>query len=256
MEKDIIKDSVRQTYSRIASRQQQSCCSSGCCGPASPADIAASVGYRPEDLEKIPAEASLGLGCGNPVQHAGLKTGEIVVDLGSGAGMDVFLAASIVGPKGKAVGIDMTEEMVVKAAATARNRGINNVAFFRGEIENLPLPDGFADVVISNCVINLSVDKEQVFREIYRVLKPGGRIAVSDIVADRPIPQEARDNLALWAGCIAGAVEHGRYLEIIENTGFAAIEATAAGGYRFDNQDSAGMPGLKSITVTAVKPGC
>jgi len=254
MEKDIIKDSVKQTYSRIAASQQQSCCSSGCCGTASPRDIAISVGYRPEDLEKIPAEASLGLGCGNPVGHAGLKTGETVVDLGSGAGMDVFLAASIVGPEGKAVGIDMTEEMVIKAAATARSRGITNVAFFRAEIEKLPLTDGFADAVISNCVINLSVDKEQVFREVYRVLKPGGRITVSDIVSDGPIPQQARDNLALWAGCIAGAVEQDRYLEMIGDAGFSGIEVTAAGSYRFNNLEGAGMPELKSITVKAIKP--
>jgi len=255
MEKDIIKESVKQTYSRIATSKQQGCCSSGCCGQINPSDLAVSVGYRPEDLEKIPAEASLGLGCGNPVEHAGLKTGETVVDLGSGAGMDVFLAASIVGPEGKAVGIDMTEEMVVKAAATARSRGIANTGFFRAEIENIPLPDGFADAVISNCVINLSVDKEQVFSEVYRVLKPGGRITVSDIVAGGPVPQQARDNLALWAGCIAGAVEEDRYLEMIRNAGFAGIEVTAAGSYRFNSLEADGMPELKSITVKAVKPG-
>jgi arsenite methyltransferase len=186
--------------------------------------IATSFGYTEEELASIPAEANMGLSCGNPTATAHLRPGEVVVDLGSGGGLDVFLAAKKVGPTGKAIGIDMTPEMVERANANAKKQGATNVEFHQATIDQLPLPDAKADCVISNCVINLAPDKSAVFREIFRVLKPGGRVAVSDIALKKTLPQDLEQNLYAYVGCIAGAIPIAEYLEGLKTAGFAAVQ--------------------------------
>jgi len=219
MESDAIRKAVRDKYASVVINRT-SCCgpSSSCCGPT--AGASAALGYSPEDLKQIPDDADLGLGCGNPVALASLVEGETVVDLGSGAGIDCFLAAKKVGERGRVIGVDMTPEMVERARENARKSGFGNVEFRLGEIENLPVADGTADVVISNCVINLSPDKERVFREVYRVLRPGGRMMVSDIVLERRLPEEIARSVAAYTGCIAGASLKADYLGMIAAAGF------------------------------------
>ncbi len=209
------------------------CClpsvSSTCCGPTStdtsadPEDTARLLGYTPADLAAVPAGANLGLGCGNPRAIADLKPGETVLDLGAGAGLDCFLAARAVGPNGHVIGVDMTPEMVARARANARTGGYQNVEFRLGEIEHLPVADASVDVIISNCVINLSPDKPAVFAEAYRVLKPGGRLAVSDIVATAELPAEWRNDMALLSGCIAGALHMDQLARLIKAAGFEDV---------------------------------
>jgi SAM-dependent methyltransferase len=201
---------VRKAYGRIAA-QGGGCCGpqSSCCGGGRAAEVAAGVGYSDAELATLPEGANLGLSCGNPTALAGLKPGETVLDLGSGAGLDVFLASQRVGPAGKAIGVDMTPEMLDKArrnAVSFRERtGLDNVAFHQGQIEALPLPDASVDVVLSNCVLNLSPDQAQVWKEIARVLKPGGRVSISDMVLLRPLPAALKESVEALVGCIAGA---------------------------------------------------
>lgn len=220
-----IKKYVQQRYGEIATKK------TSCCGPQS-ADKALNLGYSEQDLKNVPGSSNMGLGCGNPVALASLKEGETVLDLGSGGGIDVFLAAERVGSKGKVIGVDMTEEMVEKARRMAVKHGFKNAEFRLGDIEALPIEEGSIDVVISNCVINLAPDKEKVFREAYRVLKPGGRIMISDIVTEGELPKEDRENLEAWAGCVAGALEKGQYLTLMERAGFrnVAIVSERASG--------------------------
>jgi arsenite methyltransferase len=189
--------------------------------------VAEAFGYTDDELASIPAEANMGLSCGNPTAFASLKPGEVVVDLGSGGGLDVFLAASKVGPTGKAIGIDMTSEMLALARKNAA--GYDNVEFYQSTIDNLPLPDASVDCVISNCVINLAPDKPAVFREIARVLKPGGRLAVSDIALKQPLPPEVGDSLMAYVGCIAGAIPIGNYKAGLAAAGFAAVQVIDSG---------------------------
>ena len=203
MEDSKVKEVVKKRYSEIA-KNEESCCPSCSRGPST-RDIALQIGYSAEDLDDIPDSSSIGLGCGNPVALARLKEGETVLDLGSGGGMDAFLAAKKVGTKGKVIGVDMTEEMIQRAISTASEYGYENIEFRLGEIENLPVKDNSVDVVISNCVINLSPDKEKVFREAYRVLKPSGRILISDVVTKRELPEKVKKSFEAWAGCVAGA---------------------------------------------------
>src|SRR6187431_131958 len=186
--------------------------------------VAEAFGYSPEELAAIPAEANMALSCGNPTATAHLGPGEVVVDLGSGGGLDVFLAARKVGPTGKAIGIDMTPEMVERARAGARKQGFTNVEFHRSTIDDIPLPDDSADVVISNCVINLAPDKPAVLREVFRVLKPGGRVAISDIALKKPLPPELGNDLLAYVGCIAGAVPIGEYVAELKAAGFSAVQ--------------------------------
>jgi arsenite methyltransferase len=211
MNADNIRKAVRDKYASVVINRT-SCCgpSSSCCGPT--AGASAAIGYSAEDLKNIPDDADLGLGCGNPVALASLTVGETVVDLGSGAGIDCFLAAKKVGERGRVIGVDMTPEMLERARENARKSGLANVEFRLGEIENLPVADATVDVVISNCVINLSPDKERVFREVHRVLKPGGRMMVSDIVLERELPEEIARSVAAYTGCIAGASLKSDYL--------------------------------------------
>jgi SAM-dependent methyltransferase len=229
-----IKKMVREGYGAIAAggspcciSAEPSCCApaaSSCCRPGPAEDISSKIGYSEEELSSVPGEADLGLGCGNPVALASLREGETVLDLGSGAGLDCFLAANRVGEKGKVIGVDMTPEMLQRARENARKGGYANVEFRLGEIENLPVADNSVDVVISNCVINLSPDKPGVFREAFRALKPGGRLMISDIVLEGELPQAVRDSAAAYVGCISGAVRKEDYLEMIKEAGFVEVE--------------------------------
>jgi arsenite methyltransferase len=186
--------------------------------------VAEAFGYSPDELSAVPAEANLGLSCGNPTAFASLKPGETVVDLGCGAGLDVLLAAAKVGPTGRAIGIDMTLEMIERAQRNAVQQGTTNVTFHLSKIDNLPLPDTSVDCVISNCVINLAPDKRAVFREVFRVLKPGGRVAVSDIALKKPLPEDLAASVAAYVGCIAGAITIDEYRHGLEEAGFAAVQ--------------------------------
>ena len=226
MRPDEIKNVVRKEYAKFAAAGI-SCCpgAHSCCGSAPAADeVGRRIGYSDEDLKNAPEGANLGLGCGNPVALASLKEGEIVLDLGSGAGFDCFLAAGRVGQTGKVIGVDMTPDMLSKARDNAVKSGFTNVEFRLGEIEHLPVPDSHVDVIISNCVINLSPEKDQVFREGFRVLKPGGRLMVSDIVLLRELPAAVRESVAAYVGCVAGAVLKDEYLEGMRSAGFENVQ--------------------------------
>ena len=249
--KDIIHDAVRQRYAALA-RQ-----STPCCGPAkeqvegqSPLQI-----YTGSTLDGLAAEVTeLSLGCGDPVTIAGLKPGETVLDLGSGGGIDCFLAAQNVGPSGHVIGVDMTPEMISRAQANADKMNVQNVEFRLGQIEDLPVENASIDVTISNCVINLSPDKSAVFHEIFRALKPGGRISVSDIVTDGRFAPSLQEDLDQWAACVVGAIELDAYLELLEQAGFTDIEVASkvdAAGIVAHRQ---GMPDLYSARITARKP--
>lgn len=246
-----IKDFVKNRYGEIAKSEVSCCCAPSCCDGTS-LDVALSIGYSKEDLENIPEEASLGLGCGNPVALASLKEGETVLDLGSGAGIDVFLAATKVGEKGKVIGVDMTKEMVVRARKTAVKHGFKNVNFRLGEIEKLPVDSNTVDVIISNCVINLAPDKEKVFKEAYRVLKSGGRLMVSDLVTEEELPEEVKKSFEAWAGCIAGALVKGDYLDKIERAGFEKVKIASESSYEIDVSEEL-IGKITSVQVEAYK---
>ena len=222
-----IHDQVRKAYGQIASSGGSCCGSSGCCDGAANSNVAQAVGYSAEELAQIPDGANMGLSCGNPTALASLRPGEVVLDLGSGGGFDVFIAAAKVGPTGRAIGVDMTAEMLKKAragiAAFTAQTGLNNVEFRLGEIEHLPVPDNSVDVIISNCVINLSPDKPQVWREIARVLRPGGRVSISDLALQQPLPQELRESVEALVGCIAGAVLVDENRQMAQAAGLAEI---------------------------------
>ncbi len=221
-----IKQVVKERYGQAATRVQSgeaSCCGSG--STAASCDPISSNLYSREEGATIPETALLAsLGCGNPTALAQLNPGETVLDLGSGGGIDVLLSARRVGPSGKAYGLDMTEEMLALARENQKKAGVDNVEFLKGEIENIPLPDNSVDVIISNCVINLSADKDKVFREAFRVLKPGGRLAVSDIVVRGDVPPEIQRSLELWAGCIAGALRDTDYANKLRAAGFQTVD--------------------------------
>jgi arsenite methyltransferase len=247
-----IKEVVKGRYAQIAKQDQESCCPSCGCG-VSPAVQAQAIGYLKEDLEHVPEEAIMGLGCGNPTAIADLKAGEVVLDLGSGAGVDVFLAANKVGPTGRVIGVDMTEEMVDKAKSTARDYGYHNVEFRLGEIEKLPVEDKSVDAIISNCVINLSPDKSKVFQEAYRALKPGGRLMVSDIVSEGALPDEIKTDSNAWSCCIGGALEQQEYLKEIREAGFEDVQVLSSKEFYIEGEESQALTKLLSITVRACK---
>lgn len=225
MNKEETKKIVREGYAKVAI-QKSFCCGpvNSCCNTADVAkDISKKIGYTDEELKAVPEGANLGLGCGNPVAIASLKEGETVLDLGSGPGLDCFLAADKVGKNGKVIGIDMTQEMLEKARANATKGNYSNVEFRIGEIEDLPVAGSSVDVVISNCVINLSPDKESVFKETYRVLKPGGRMMVSDIVLSKELPDFIKDSVDAYVGCISGAITKDEYLKTVAGAGFSEV---------------------------------
>ncbi len=224
MEQEKIRKTVRERYAGIAA-EKGSCCDTGstCGAEGSAEEIGRRIGYSEQEMQSVPDGANLGLGCGNPTALASLKRGETVLDLGSGAGFDCFLASREVGPEGKVIGVDMTPEMVEKARGNARRGGYGNVEFRLGEIENLPVADGTVDAVISNCVINLSPEKRRVFDEAYRVLKPGGRMMISDLVLSKPLPESVKESVSAYVGCIAGAMPRDKYLETIAAAGFQDV---------------------------------
>ena len=238
-----IKKNVRDGYARIA-KTSGSCClpSASCCGAGRTVEIISrDIGYSDEDMKNVPEGANLGLGCGNPTAIADLKPGETVLDLGCGGGFDCFLAARRVGPSGRVIGVDMTPEMLARARKNIeqyRERtGLDNVEFRLGEIEHLPVPDACVDVVLSNCVINLSPDKPQVWREIFRTLKPGGKVSVSDLALLRPLPDNIRAMAAALVGCVAGAVLVEETRAMLEEAGFTSIVLTPNPDYVRNMQD-------------------
>lgn len=228
---DTVRQQVREQYGKVAERGTCGCAPT-CCSPeavapslanADVAKVSQQLGYSAEDASGVPDGANLGLGCGNPIAIASLKPGQTVLDLGSGAGFDAFLAAKAVGPTGQVIGVDMTPEMISKARKNKVVGDYQNVDFRLGEIENLPVADASVDVIISNCVINLSPDKAKVFREAFRVLKPGGRLAISDVVATAPLPDKVREDIALYAGCVAGTSLVEDIKVMLRSAGFAKI---------------------------------
>lgn len=233
--KKVIKEHVKKGYAKIAQQGTSCCPSSSCCGNASLIhNISKTIGYTEEEMSGVPEGANLGLGCGNPVAIASLKEGEVVLDLGSGAGFDAFLAAAKVGKTGRVIGVDMTQEMVEKAKKNAQKSNYSNVEFRLGEVENLPVENNSIDVIISNCVINLSPDKESVFKEAYRVLKPGGRLMVSDLVLIKELPAIIKNSVEAYVGCLAGAAMKDDYLGFIEKVGFKEIKVISQANYPID----------------------
>ena len=247
MESPDIKHVVKEKYGQAA----LGIATGGCCG--SNCDPITSNLYETSQTNDIPAEAlTASLGCGNPTALAQLKPGEVVLDLGSGGGIDVLLSAKRVAPNGKAYGLDMTDEMLALANENKRKAGVENVEFLRGEIENIPLPDSSVNVVISNCVINLSADKDRVLREAFRVLKPGGRFAVSDVVTRGEIPPAIRSSVLLWVGCVAGALEENEYRQKLAGAGFESVAIEPTRVYRAE--DAREFLSAQSIDVDAIAP--
>lgn len=251
-----VRNTVREHYGKVAETNGAVGCAPGCCGEGPTASSA--LGYSSDELASVPNGANLGLGCGNPQAIAGLRVGETVLDLGSGGGFDCFLAARQVGPTGRVIGVDMTPQMVTKARANAREAGVVNVDFRVGEIEHLPVLDASVDVVLSNCVINLSPSKDQVMREAFRVLRPGGRLAISDVVATAPIPERFRGTDAALTGCAGGAAPVGELERMLSEAGFAEIAVRPRPESRAFIKDW--MPGsgveeyIASATIEAIKP--
>jgi arsenite methyltransferase len=245
-----IKRAVEEKYAAIARGEQ-----TGCCNPTSTGEklynvATMAVRYTSAELQELPEGANLGLGCGDPTLDADLKPGQTVLDLGSGAGVDCFLAARRVGPEGTVIGVDMTDEMLAKARSNARRGGFSNVEFRKGEIENLPVESETVDRIISNCVINLAPDKARVFAEAYRVLKPGGAITVSDVVSIGEIPGSVRSDMEAWAGCVAGALEKHAYLEVVRAARFSEVVVLKEVAYDYGRTADYA---LASVTVRAVK---
>jgi arsenite methyltransferase len=246
-----VRKMVREGYGKIA-EQKSSCCGCGC---GSVTNVSEQVGYTREELKSVPEGADLNLGCGNPVAMASLKEGEIVIDLGSGGGLDCFLAANKVGIKGKVIGVDMTAEMLDKARANCRKGKFTNVEFRLGEIENLPVANNTADVIISNCVINLSPNKQRVFEEAYRVLKPNGRLMISDMVLLKEIPEAIAKSVEAYIGCIAGAEKRQDYLNHIKKAGFNKVEIVEETKLPFEVlvSDATAQQVIKQLKITKQK---
>ena len=254
---DEIKKIVREGYAKAVTQKTSCCSTSSCCGSTNKAkDMSKKVGYSDVEMSVVPEGANLGFGCGNPVARASLKEGDVVLDLGSGAGFDAFLAAKRVGKTGRVIGVDMTPEMLKQARVNAEKGGYKNVEFRSGEIEELPVEDGSIDVIISNCVINLSPDKKAVFKEAHRVLKSGGRLMVSDLVLAKDLPKEIKGSIEAYVGCLSGAIKKDEYLRLITAAGFKNVLVISESSYpvdvMFDNFQGA-QDAVVSIKVSAVK---
>jgi arsenite methyltransferase len=245
-----LKDIIKERYGKIARGEQTFCCPT--CGPTT-TDQCLAVGYTAEDLQLVPELAVLGVGCGNPTALADLKDGETVLDLGAGAGIDVFLAAKKVGERGRVIGVDMTEDMVARGRQLAQEHGFGNVEFRLGEIAHLPVDSATIDIVISNCVINLTPDKLESFKEIHRVIKPGGRILIADLVTAGDLPPDVRASAAAWADCLAGALEQETYLETIRCAGFAEVAVVSESPYEAPGMNERLGGKILSLKVRALK---
>jgi SAM-dependent methyltransferase len=245
-----LKDVIKDRYGKIARGEVKFCCPS--CGPTV-TDQCLAVGYTAEDLQLVPELAVLGVGCGNPTALADLKEGETVLDLGAGAGIDVFLAAKKVGERGLVIGVDLTEDMVAQGRRLAEAHGYGNVEFRLGDIAHLPGDSGTIDVIISTCVIHLTPDKLASFTEVYRVLKPGGRILIADLVTAGELPPEVRASAAAWADCLAGAMAKEAYLETIRSAGFAEVTVVSESPYEAPGMDERLQGKILSIKVRALK---
>jgi arsenite methyltransferase len=256
MSEDQVRSEVRQHYAKVAAGGG-GCCVGGGCAVASP-EASARIGYSSDEINAVPEGANLGLGCGNPQAIARLQPGEIVLDLGSGGGFDCFLAARQVGAQGRVIGVDMTAEMISRARGNADKLKLSNVEFRLGEIEHLPVADATVDVVISNCVINLSPDKRTVFREALRTLRPGGRLAISDVVATSALTEEERGNLALYTGCVAGAASIAEVQDMLRSAGFVDIQVEVIEASREVIRDWVAGDGVgakvASATIEARRP--
>jgi SAM-dependent methyltransferase len=252
-----IKNIVREGYAKAITQDASCCATNSCCGSTNKAkSISRAIGYSDAEMNVVPEGSNLGFGCGNPVAIASLKEGDVVLDLGSGAGFDAFLASPKVGKTGRVIGVDMTPEMIKKAQVNAKKGNYTNVEFKLGEIEKLPVDNSSIDVIISNCVINLSPDKEKVFKEAFRVLKPGGRLMVSDLVLAKELPDAIKDSVEAYVGCLAGAIKKDEYLKLITMAGFMDIKVISESSYpvdaMFDNLEGA-EGAVASIKVSAVK---
>ncbi len=255
MEDKKVKEFVKARYSKIATKEEDSC-SCSCCGDTDEESIikkAQAAGYSIDEIKSIPADAVFGLGCGNPTALAEIKLGETVLDLGSGGGIDVFLAAQKVGKEGKVIGVDMTIEMLKTAINNAKEGKYENVEFKQGEIENLPIEDNTIDIIISNCVINLTPDKLKAFREAFRVLKPNGRILVSDLVTKGELPLGIRESFEAWSSCISGAMEKQKYIETIEDAGFNNVEIVDQHVFTENDMDERIVGKIVSVHIKAQK---
>jgi SAM-dependent methyltransferase len=255
MEDEKVKKIVREGYAKVAKREKPCCGAQNPCGGNTSdmnEDISRRIGYSEEEIGSVPEGANMGLGCGNPVALASLKKGQTVLDLGSGGGFDCFLAANRVGKEGKVIGVDMTPEMIDKARENARKGKRKNVEFRLGEIENLPMADSTVDVVISNCVINLSPNKKRVFEEAFRVLKPNGRLMVSDIVLLRKLPEIIRKNVQAYIGCLSGAEMKDKYLQMIRDAGFHEVKIIEENHFPVENM--ANDPTAQAIAKTSEIP--
>ena len=251
LSQDKIREVVRDRYGEVA-LGKSGCGGTSCCSTPTQVDASARLGYSAAELAAVPEGADMGLGCGNPQAIAELKTGETVLDLGSGGGFDCFLAAGQIGSEGHVIGVDMTPDMISKARAAVEQGGHTNIEFRLGEIEHIPVADNTVDVIMSNCVINLSPDKPQVFRDAYRVLKPGGRLAVSDVVAMRELPQEIKQNLDQYAGCVAGAARVSDIEEMLRAAGFSDVTVAVKEESRKFISDWFPGSGIENYVVSAI----